>query len=156
MGIGGGSGSLLLLISVPGSIACTAGDERDGYDTGDHQIAALGRHLAMANLGLACRGNGRQGNIAHGDGLVHGWCGTQARKLAGQRILGRQAVEQDGFLARVGFGLIAGLAFGFLVPRPAFGGRGAIVFCILIIGLRLGFRLILHINARIVKRNLIE
>ena len=110
----------------------------------------------MANLGLACRGNGRQGNIAHGDGLVHGWCGTQARKLAGQRILGRQAVEQDGFLARVGFGLVVGLTFGFLVPRLVFGGRGAIVFCILIIGLRLGFWLILHINARIVKRNLIE
>lgn len=87
MGIGGDSGSLLLLISVPGSIACTAGDERDGHDTGDHQIAALGRHLAMADLGLACRGNGRQGYIAHGDGLVHGWCGTQARKLASQRIL---------------------------------------------------------------------
>ena len=30
------------------------------------------------------------------------------------------------------------------------------VVCILIIGLRLGFRLILHINARIVKRNLIK
>ena len=74
VGIGGDSGSLLLLISVPGSIACTTGDERDGHVTGDHQIAALGRHLAMANLGLACRGNGRQGNIAHGDGLVHGWC----------------------------------------------------------------------------------
>lgn len=44
--------------------------------------------------------------------------------------------------------------FGFLVPRLVFGGRGAIVFCILIIGLRLDFRLILHINARIVKRNL--
>lgn len=29
-----------------------------------------------------------------------------------------------------------------------------IVFCILIIGLRLDFRLIPHINARIVKRNL--
>lgn len=108
----------------------------------------------MANLGLACRGNGRQGNIAHGDGLVHGWCGAQAGKLAGQRIFGRQAAEQDGFLARVGFGLVVGLAFGFLVPRLVFGGRGAIVFCVLIIGLRLDFRLIPHINARIVKRNL--
>ena len=72
----------------------------------------------------------------------------------GQRIFGRQVVEQDGFLARVGSGLAVGLAFGFLVPRLVFGGRGAIVFCIPIIGLRLDFRLILHINARIVKRNL--
>ena len=40
------------------------------------------------------------------------------------------------------------------MPRLVFGGRGAIVFCILIIGLRLDFRLILHIDARIVKRNL--
>ena len=110
----------------------------------------------MANLGLACRGNGRQGDIAHGDGFVHGWCGTQTRKLAGQRILGRQAVEQDGFLARVGFELAVGLAFGFLVPRLVFGGRGAIVFCIPTIGLRLDFRLILHINARIVKRNIVK
>lgn len=61
VGIGGGGGSLLLLISVPGSIACTAGDERDGHDTGDQQIAALGRHLAMANLGLACRGTDGRG-----------------------------------------------------------------------------------------------
>ena len=110
----------------------------------------------MADLGLACRGNGRQGNIAHGDGLVHGRSGAQAGKLAGQRIFGRQAVEQDGFLARVGFGLVVGLAFGFLVPRLVFGGRGAIVFCILIIGLRLDFRLIPHINARIVKRNIVK
>ena len=148
MGIGGGSGSLLLLISVPGSIACTAGDERDGYDTGDHQIAALGRHLAMANLGLACRGNGRQGNIAHGDGLVHGWCGTQARKLAGQRILGRQAVEQDGFLARVGFGLIAGLAFvlfGFV--RSVFG-VAAFVLSVFV-------HLVLRVDGRIAKRELV-
>ena len=154
MGIGGDSGSLLLLISVPDSIACTAGDKRNGHSAGNHQIAALGRHLTMTNLGLACRGNGRQGNIAHGDGLVHGWCGTQARKLAGQRILGRQAVEQDGFLARVGFGLIAGLAFGVFVTCLIFGRLN--VVCILIIGLRLGFRLILHVSARIVKRNLIE
>ena len=40
------------------------------------------------------------------------------------------------------------------MPRLVFGGRGAIVFCILIIGLRFDFRLISHINARIVKRNL--
>ena len=40
------------------------------------------------------------------------------------------------------------------MPRLVFGGRGAIVFCIPIIGLRLDFWLILHINARIVKRNL--
>ena len=106
----------------------------------------------MTNLGLACRGDGRKGNIAHGDGLVHGRCGTQARKLAGQRILGRQAVEQDGFLARVGFELIAGLAFGVFVTCLIFGRLN--VVCILIIGLRLDFRLILHINARIVKRNL--
>ena len=72
MGVCGKHGSLLLLISVPGSIACAAGNKRDGYDAGNHQIAALGRHFAMANRGLACRGNGRQGNIAHGDGLVHG------------------------------------------------------------------------------------
>ena len=154
MRIGGGNGGLLLLISVPSRIARAAGDERDGHDAGNHQIAALGRHFAMANLSFVCRGNGRQGNIAHGDGLVHGWCGTQARKLAGQRILGRQAVEQDGFLARVGFGLIAGLAFGTFVTCLIFGRLN--VVCILIIGLRLGFQLILHINARIVKRNLIE
>ena len=143
-----------MLISVPGSIACAAGDERDGHNAGNHQVAALGRYLAVTGLGLMCRGNGRQGNIAHGDGLVHGRRRAQAGKLAGQRIFGRQAVEQDGFLARVGFGLVVDLAFGFLVPRLVFGGRGAIVFCILIIGLRLDFRLIPHINARIVKRNL--
>ena len=40
------------------------------------------------------------------------------------------------------------------MPRLVFGGRGAIVFCILIIELSLDFRLILRINARIVKRNL--
>ncbi len=108
----------------------------------------------MADLGLACRGNGRQGNIAHGDGLVHGRSGAQAGKLAGQRIFGRQAVEQDGFLARVGFGLVIGLAFGVFVICLIFGRLN--VVCILIIGLRLGFRLILHINARIVKRNLIK
>ena len=89
MGVCGNYGGLLLLVSVPSRIARAAGDERDGHDTGDHQIAALGRHLAMADLGFVCRGNGRQGNIAHGDGLIHGWCGTQARKLASQRIFGR-------------------------------------------------------------------
>lgn len=128
MGVCGNYGGLLLLVSVPSRIARAAGDERDGHDTGDHQIAALGRHLTMTNLGFVCRGSGRQGNISHGDGLVDDWCGTQARKLAGQRILGRQAVEQDGFLARVGFGLIAGLAFGVFVTCLVFGGRGAIVF----------------------------
>ena len=40
------------------------------------------------------------------------------------------------------------------VPRLVLGRRGAIVFCIPIIGLHLDFRLILHINVRIVKRNL--
>ena len=148
VGIGGGDGSLLLPVSVPGCVACAAGDERDGHDTGDHQIAALGRHLAMANLGLACRGNGRQGNIAHGDGLVHGWCGTQARKLAGQRILGRQAVEQDGFLTRVGFGLIAGLAFvlfGFV--RSVFG-VAAFVLSVFV-------HLVLRVDGRIAKRELV-
>ena len=74
MGVCGNHGGLLLLVSVPSRIARAAGDERDGHDTGDHQIAALGRHLTMTNLGFACRRNGRQGNIAHGDGLVHGWC----------------------------------------------------------------------------------
>lgn len=102
----------------------------------------------------SCAEERTAGNIAHGDGLVHGWCGTQARKLAGQRILGRQAVEQDGFLARVGSGLVVGLAFGVFVICLIFGRLN--IVCILIIGLRLGFRLILHINARIVKRNLIE
>ena len=72
MGVCGNHGSLLLLISVPGSIACAAGDERDGHNASNHQVAALGRHLTMTNLGLMCRGNGRQGNIAHSDGLVHG------------------------------------------------------------------------------------
>lgn len=102
----------------------------------------------------SCAEERTAGNIAHGDGLVYGWCGTQARKLAGQRILGRQAVEQDGFLARVGSGLVVGLAFGVFVICLIFGRLN--IVCILIIGLRLGFRLILHINARIVKRNLIE
>ena len=69
--IGGGSGSLFLLVSIPSGIARAPGDERDGNDAGNHQVAALGRHLAMANLGFARRGNGRKGNIAHGDGLVH-------------------------------------------------------------------------------------
>ena len=32
---GRGSGSLLLLISVPDSIACAAGDERDGHNAGN-------------------------------------------------------------------------------------------------------------------------
>ena len=68
---GRGSGSLLLLISVPGSIACAAGDERDGHNAGNHQVAALGRYLTMTNLGFACRRNGRKGNITHGDGLVY-------------------------------------------------------------------------------------
>ena len=154
MGVCGKHGSLLLLISVPSRMARAAGDEHDGNNACYYQIAAPGRHLAMANLGFVCRGNGRQGNIAHGDGLVHGWCGTQARKLASQRILGRQAVEQDGFLTRVGFGLVAGLAFGVFVICLIFGRLN--VVCILIIGLRLGFRLILHINARIVKRNLVK
>ena len=54
-----GGGGLLLLISVPGGIACAAGDERDGHNAGNHQVAALGRHLAMTNLGFACRRNGR-------------------------------------------------------------------------------------------------
>ena len=42
------------------------------------------------------------------------------------------------------------------MPRLIFGERDAIVFCIPIIGLRLDFRLILHINARIVKRNIVK
>ena len=56
---GGDSGSLLLLISVPGSIACAAGDERDGHNAGNHQVAALGRYLAVTGLGLMCRRNRR-------------------------------------------------------------------------------------------------
>ena len=108
----------------------------------------------MANLGLACRGNGRQGNIAHGDGLVYGWCGTQARKLAGQRILGRQAVEQDGFLARVGFGLVIALAivlFGF-----GFGfGFVRSVFDVAVFVLGAFVRLVLCVDGRIAKRELI-
>ena len=145
---GGDSGSLLLLISVPGSIAYAAGDERDGHNAGNHQVAALGRHFTMTNLGFVRRGNGRQGNIAHGDGLVHGRRRAQAGKLAGQRIFGRQAVEQDGFLARVGFGLIAGLAFvlfGFV--RSVFG-VAAFVLSVFV-------RLVLRVDGRIAKRELV-
>jgi len=50
--------------------------------------------------------------------------------------------------------LVAGLAFGVFVICLILGRLN--VVCVLIIGLCLGFRLILHINARIVKRNLIE
>lgn len=56
MGVCGNYGGLLLLVSVPSRIARAAGDERDSHDTGDHQIAALGRHLTMTNLGFVCRG----------------------------------------------------------------------------------------------------
>ena len=69
--IGGDNGRLFLLISVPGGIARASGNERDGYNACHHQIAALGRHLAMAVFGFTRRGNRRQGNITHGDGLVY-------------------------------------------------------------------------------------
>ena len=141
VGIGGGDGSLLLPVSVPGCVACAAGSERNDHSAGDHQIAALGRHLAVTGLGLMCRGNGRQGNIAHGDGLVHGRRGAQAGKLAGERVVGRQAAKQDGLFSRVGFRLVIVLAivlFGFGLVRSVFG---VAVFV----------RLVLRVDGRIAK-----
>ena len=155
MRIGGGNGSLLLLISVPGGIARAAGNERDGHNACHHQIAALGRHLAMAVFGFARRGNRRQGNITHGDGLVHGRRRAQAGELAGERVVDRQAVEQDGFLACVGFGLVVCLVFGAHVVGLVFSSLNAIV-CVPIIGLRLVVRLALRVGPRIVKRNLAQ
>ena len=126
MGVCGNYGGLLLLVSVPSRIARAAGDERDGYGAGDHQVASLGRHLAVTDLGLMCRGNGRQGNIAHGDGLVHGRRGAQAGKFAGERVVGRQAAKQDSLFSRVGFRLVVVLVivhfgFGLGLVRSVFG-----------------------------------
>ena len=59
MGVCGNHGGLLLPVSIPSGIACAAGDKRDGYDACHHQVAALGRHLTVTNLGFACRRNGR-------------------------------------------------------------------------------------------------
>ena len=36
VGIGGDDGSLLLPVSVPGCVACAAGDKRNGHSAGDH------------------------------------------------------------------------------------------------------------------------
>ena len=152
MRIRGNSGGLLLPVSVPRGISCATGDQRDRHDAGNHQIATLGRHLATAILGFACRGNGRQGDIAHGDGLIDSRRRTQAGELAGQRILGRQAAEQDGFLARVGFGLVICLAFEVFVICLIFDRRSIIVGILF----AMGFRLALRVELRIVKRNLAQ
>ena len=65
----------------------------------------------MANLGLACRGNGRQGNIAHGDGLIDGRRRTQAGELTGERVVGGQVAKQRSFFAGVRVRLVICLGF---------------------------------------------
>ena len=150
VGVDGSDGGLFLLVSVPSGIARAAGNERGGNDAGNHQIASLGRHLVMASLGFACRGNGRQGNIAHGDGLVDGRRRTQARKLAGERVIGRQAAKQGGLFSRGGFRLDVVLAivlFGFGLVRSVFGVAAFVLSAFA--------HLVLRVDGQIAQRELV-